>query len=140
VYVLLPCFFLCCLIGFSFSKLDGNEVGLDYSANSLTLDTSQVYSAGVHFLGVGHRFIKFPGRVVTLPLGNDIVARSSDGLGIQISGTVTYTLDISANNLGALYTMFGEAYEAAYFRICRTVVHEVCVNREEREYGERRDR
>jgi hypothetical protein len=48
------------LIGVSFSKLEPNEVGLDYSANSLTIDTGQLYQSGVTFLGVGHSFIKFP--------------------------------------------------------------------------------
>lgn len=48
------------LFGVSFAKLDANEVGLDYSANSLTVDLTQLYSPGVQFLGLGHSFIKFP--------------------------------------------------------------------------------
>jgi hypothetical protein len=53
---------LCCvlvivsafLIGYSFRRLEANEVGLNYSANSLTIDLTTTYLAGVHFLGVGH--------------------------------------------------------------------------------------
>ena len=65
------------LFGLAFSSLGANEVGLvtaapgfhsatltirvqDYSRNSMLIDTTQLYSSGVHFLGVGHKFISFP--------------------------------------------------------------------------------
>ena len=47
------------LIITSFSQLEVNEVGLDYSGITKTIDKS-LYTAGIHFLGVAHSFIKFP--------------------------------------------------------------------------------
>jgi hypothetical protein len=47
------------LIAVSFSKLDANEVGLNYSYNSKTIE-NKIYSSGTKFLGLGHGFIDFP--------------------------------------------------------------------------------
>lgn len=47
------------MILMSFSSLDYNEVGLDYSSISKTI-SPKIYSAGIHFLGIGHSFITFP--------------------------------------------------------------------------------
>ena len=44
---------------FSFSSLDAQEFGLDYSSISKTIDRS-VYGSGYHFLGFGHKFIRYP--------------------------------------------------------------------------------
>ena len=43
----------------SFSSLDYNEVGLDYSYITKTI-SPKIYPAGIHFLGMGHQFITFP--------------------------------------------------------------------------------
>jgi len=47
------------LISISFSSLEVNEYGLDYSYISETVDKDPRIG-GIHFLGVGHKFIKYP--------------------------------------------------------------------------------
>ena len=47
---------------FSFSSLDANEYGLNYSGITKTID-KQVFTSGYHFLGFGHGFIKFQSTV-----------------------------------------------------------------------------
>lgn len=55
---ILSSFVLFILLISSFSSLDYNDVGLDYSAITKTI-SPKVYSAGIHFLGIGHSFITF---------------------------------------------------------------------------------
>jgi regulator of protease activity HflC (stomatin/prohibitin superfamily) len=55
---------LAILIVTSFSQLEVNEVGLDYSGITKTIDKN-IFTAGIHFLGVAHSFIKFPITVQT---------------------------------------------------------------------------
>ena len=43
----------------SLKSLDPTEVGLDYSTTSVSLDESQLYSAGRHFIGVAHEFVVY---------------------------------------------------------------------------------
>ena len=50
------------LVLMSFSSLDANEYGLNYSGITKTID-KQVFSSGYHFLGFGHKFIKFQSTV-----------------------------------------------------------------------------
>jgi len=128
------CVIFCCmvicsafLLGFSFRKLDANEVGLDYSANSLTIDYSQLYDSGVYFLGVGHSFIKFPRSVNEIKLdGSEYNARTADGLFVQLSVKLLYRLQIEKDALANLYLMFGEnGYVDAYTKLTRAVIRDV---------------
>jgi hypothetical protein len=51
------------IIGFfSFSSLDANEYGLDYSYITKNIDT-KVYGPGYHFLGFAHSFLVYPSTV-----------------------------------------------------------------------------
>ena len=43
----------------SLKSLDPTEVGLDYSTTSISMDETQLYSAGRHFIGVAHQFIVY---------------------------------------------------------------------------------
>ena len=61
------------LVFFSFSSLDANEYGLDYSRISKTLDTT-VYSSGYHFLGFGHKFIIYPSSIMNMEFSNATTA------------------------------------------------------------------
>ena len=47
------------LILCSWGSLEFNEIGLDYSEITKRVD-SVTYNNGLHFLGIGHSFIKFP--------------------------------------------------------------------------------
>ena len=105
------CFFvsaltLLILISSSFNSLEANEYGLDYSSLSKSVKTykskhtfstsknkigKKPYTSGIHFLGIGHRFIKFPKTVLNLEYSNHegadfgpIKSRTSDGLEVVL--------------------------------------------------------
>ena len=44
----------------SFSTLEPNEVGIEYNANTLSINTDELYESGRHFLGLGHSFLIYP--------------------------------------------------------------------------------
>lgn len=115
------------LVALGFSKLSVNEVGIDYSANSLTLNTNKLYSNGIHFLGVGHSFIKYPRRQLELNMdnSNNIVARSRDGLKVTLGVKILYTLVTEIDALASLYLMFREDYTVPVKHISRSVIRDV---------------
>lgn len=115
------------LIGVSFSKLDANDMGLNYSANSLTIDTTKVYTSGVHFLGLGHSFIVFPRTIQELEFtGSEIVvARSQDGLPVSIEGRVLYRLRDNVDSLATLHLMFRSKHKDAYLISGKQVIRDV---------------
>lgn len=79
---------------FSFSSLDAMEYGLDYNSIVKTIDPNP-FSSGYHFLGFGHKFIKFPSTVQSMEFSNErsstrppILSRTDDGLMISFKATV----------------------------------------------------
>ena len=61
---------LCCTLVFGFvfltifliaslASLSYNEVGLNYSTYFKSVE-NKTYSNGIHFIGLGHEFIKYP--------------------------------------------------------------------------------
>jgi len=115
------------LIGLGFSKLEVNEVGLDYSANSLTVDLSKLYSNGMYFLGVGHYFIRYPKRQIEKKFEGStrIVGRTNDGLQVDIEVSIIYRFDPTIDNLASLYLMFKEDVEEPIEHISRSVIRDV---------------
>ena len=65
IYVFLGIFccglIIFCIIAIFVSKenLSATEVGLDYDTARIKIDASQLYTGGLHFIGVTHKFIKF---------------------------------------------------------------------------------
>ena len=47
------------MIAMSFSKLEVNTVGIDYDTIQKTIAPG-ILTSGIHFLGLGHRFIEYP--------------------------------------------------------------------------------
>jgi len=121
------------LVSLSFSSLDPNEVGLDYSANSLTINSNngEMYTAGRTFLGVGHSFLKFPKAVLEIDMRSPeeaIPARTLDGLKITLMTRMFYRLTISANRLTALYLSLMEDYPTAFRSLARGTIRDVASN------------
>lgn len=78
------------LLAFSFKSLDATEIGLDYSWVSKTVDKT-TYKNGLHFLGIGHSFIKYPKMVQTLEFAHErgadarpLQSRTKDGLEVTL--------------------------------------------------------
>jgi len=115
------------LVGLGFKKLSVNEVGIDYSANSLTINTKELYHNGIHFIGVGHSFIRYPKLQLEINMEGikSIHARTNDGLVVVLETRVMYTLDADIQSLASLYLMFKDDYEVPIENICRSVLRDV---------------
>lgn len=114
------------LIGFSFSSLDANQMGIDYNANTETIDMSTLYENGIHFLGVGHSFITFERTVIDLDMQNDpIFARTRDGLVVELSTRVLYRLTYTAEACSSLYLTFGKRWDEPFRVIARSTIEDV---------------
>jgi len=118
------------LIAISFQQLGANEVGLDYSGNSLTIDTGTLYESGLHFLGVNHHFLVYRKDVQELDMraDNNLMARTVDGLQVELDSRIFFRLSISKENLASLYLMFGDDYFTAYEDISRSIIRDVAAN------------
>ena len=104
------------LIFMSYSTLDATELGLDYSSITKSVDQT-IYQSGYHFIGFGHKFIKFPSTVQSLEFSGStnsrrpsIQSRTEDGLMISFKATVQYQLQ--ASKLYPLFMKYGENYES----------------------------
>jgi regulator of protease activity HflC (stomatin/prohibitin superfamily) len=115
------------LIASAIHKLDTNEVGLDYSQNTLTIDFSSPYTGGIHWLGVGHRFIKFPTLLQELDFSgaNTINARTLDGISTILTVRVFYRLDSDKDSLGEIYLLFKDDWKSGYTQLSRAIVRDV---------------
>lgn len=84
------------LIFTSFRTLEVNEIGLDYSGITKTID-KEVFTSGIHLLGVGHSFIKYPTTVQTYEFSNSrgsdgpsVRSRTKDGLEVELEISFQY--------------------------------------------------
>ena len=85
------------LLVLGFSTLEATEYGLDYSWISKTVDR-KVYDNGLHFLGIGHSFIRFPKMVQTIDFSKErtanrppVQSRTLDGLEVILEISFQYT-------------------------------------------------
>lgn len=140
------CIFVALTVGIlvvtSIKSLEPNELGLDYSANSLTIDTTQLYTAGVHYLGVGHSWISYPKSVLEIDMRSSsalIIGRTKDGLVIELQARLLYRLIASKERLAALYLMFKGEYATAYRSIARGTIRDVAAGYTAFEFWQQRD-
>merc|ERR1712178_292408 len=84
------------IIACSFSSLHQTQYGLDYDHIFETID-KKVYTGGLHFLGIGHNFVKFPNTVQSVVYSqaahDRLHARTSDGLPLVLGVSFQYRLD-----------------------------------------------
>jgi len=114
------------LLATSFSSLEFNEWGLDYSGITKTVSKSSA-SGGIHFLGIGHHFIKFPKTVQTIEFSSENTAteaslnsRTSDGLEVTLEISFQYSLN--ADNLTQLYMTYGEEYKDVFVLVAMDIL------------------
>ena len=103
------------LIFTSIKTLEVNEVGLDYSGITKTID-SDIYGAGIHLLGVGHSFIIYPTTVQHYEFsrtkgadGPKIRSRTKEGLEVELEISFQYIYQV--NKVYELYMRFAENYK-----------------------------
>jgi hypothetical protein len=118
------------LIVVSFSTLEPTEAGLRYNGVTINVGAdNQLWTAGRHFLGVGHWFVKYPTTQQSVKFQGDnaIVARTRNGLDVTLDVSFNFRLKITLTDLRNLYYSFGEmeAVSTVYNRIARNVVRTV---------------
>lgn len=148
--------FCCCLVlipsvvmfACSFDTIDPKEMGLDYDGISFTLDKENLYMETREFLGLGHKFIKFPRIQRTIKMSHEgsliggevnegeesddggirnvdsVRARTSDGLQVVLDLSFQYKLPENAAKLSEMYTSYGKAYEDVFIRTSRGAVRD----------------
>ena len=106
------------LIISSYSSLEVNEIALDYSGISKSVN-KRTYYPGIHFLGVGHHFVRYPKTVLTIDFTNEqhttgahydraIESRTKDGLNVVIE--ISFQYMYIAEHLYDIYINFGEDF------------------------------
>lgn len=105
----------------SFSSLEFNEYGLDYSSITKSIN-EKPYTAGIHFLGVGHSFIKFPKTVQTIEFSKEksansapLKSRTSDGLEVTLE--ISFQYKLIYEHIYDLYLKFGPVYQPTFERM-----------------------
>lgn len=114
----------------SFSSLELNEYGLDYSGIWKTVD-SEPYTSGIHFLGFQHSFIVFPKSAQTIDFTDDgdsgiIDSRTSDGLVVLLE--VSFQYELQKQSLYSMYKRYGTEYESNIILITIDVINKVSNN------------
>jgi len=100
------------LIACSLSVLSYNEVGLNYSNWFKTIE-EKTYYHGIHFIGLGHSFIKYDLKVATLEFSNApdatlpmIKCRTSDGLELDLEASLQYR--VFPEKIYDIYKSYGD--------------------------------
>jgi regulator of protease activity HflC (stomatin/prohibitin superfamily) len=109
------------LLFFAFSSLEATEFGLDYSWISKTINPTASVN-GLHFLGIGHSFIRYPKTVQTIEFSHSkganrppIQSRTSDGLEVVLEISFQYILQ--PEHLFQLYMRYGDDYKKVFENI-----------------------
>lgn len=111
------------LIACSFSSLHQTQYGLDYNHITETVD-STVYTGGLHFLGVGHSFVKFPNTVQSVSYSeaahDRLHARTKDGLPLILGVSFQYRLVLT--DIYKLYMQFKEHHGHVIFNMGKNLI------------------
>lgn len=117
------------LILTSFRTLEVNEIGLDYSGITKSIDT-QLYTSGIHFLGVGHSFIKYPTTVQTYEFskapGSDspnVRSRTKDGLEVELE--ISFQFIYVSTQLYDLYMSYAKNYKTPCKKIAIDILTDI---------------
>lgn len=119
------------LITVSFSVLSNEEVGLDLNNRNKQIDETQVFTAGRYFLGLAHKFIRYPKIVQTIRFddvdatASPLRGRTKDGLAITIKCSIQYRLLVDIDSVLGIYRDFGQEYEQFYVIQARDIIRDV---------------
>lgn len=111
------------LLVLSFDTLDYQEIGLNYSWISETIE-DRTYPNGRYYLGIGNHFLKFPRVVQTVYFldqldtdthGPALQSRTRDGLTVFLE--ISFQYKLRPQDLYQMYQSLGERYEEVLVRI-----------------------
>jgi len=113
----------------SFAQVHATQYGLDYDHIFETVD-DKVYTGGIHFLGIGHSFIKFPNTVQSVEYSQaaqDLLhARTSDGLPLILGVSFQYRL--IEKQIHSMYMKYKEHHPAIVFNTGRHLCSNIAAN------------
>lgn len=126
------------LFAVSFDTLEPTEMGLKYNRVSVTVEP-EVYNYGRFFLGLGRKFIKFPGtmQLIELKDSTSLRAWSKEGQLIELDVSVDYRLE--RDNLYNLYRRYGEDYHTRLIQATIKAIKLVTIQYEATDFFTSRD-
>lgn len=114
------------LIACSFSVLNYNEVGLNYSSWFKVIENKS-YEHGIHFIGLGHAFHRYEISLTTIEFSKDraatlpmIKCRTRDGLELDLEVSLQYKPQ--KDNVYKVYTTYGENEKTILNRVVLDVI------------------
>jgi regulator of protease activity HflC (stomatin/prohibitin superfamily) len=132
------CAFCCCamsltvviMLALSFKTLDQLDYGLNYNAITCKIQDGVFSTAGLYFLGVGHKFITFPKTIQTIEFveseSDRLQTRTSDGLPVSLSISFQYTYD--GTRLRELYLDYKKLELEVYENTAKATIANVATN------------
>lgn len=106
------------LFWMSLVVLEATEMGLDYNQIAVYVEEDTLYTAGRHFLGIGHKFIVYPKDQQTTQFpGNDypiLAARTMDGLKVNLNLQYQYRLIPELDEVMKLYYTWGYRHKYCF--------------------------
>jgi hypothetical protein len=113
----------------SFSSLHTTQYGLDYDHIFETVD-KHVYTGGLHFLGIGHNFVKFPNTVQSIvysqAMHDRLHARTNDGLPLILGVSFQYRLD--EKQIHEMYMAFKDQHPKIVFNTGKHLIANAAAN------------
>lgn len=111
------------LIYSSWSVLEPWEIGLDYSMVTQTIHADS-WGTGRHWIGVGHKFLRFNSTVTTVQFSHDaggavfggpLRSRTADGLEVMLEISFQYRL--MPDTLYRMYMIYGPKFHAIFVKM-----------------------
>jgi len=133
----LACGCFCCvvivasaiLIGISFASLHSTQFGLDYD-HLFEEVGHEVYTGGLHMLGIANSFVKFPNTVQSIVYSRDqhdrLHARTNDGLPLILGVSFQYRL--MEKTIRDLYMAFKDQHPKIIFNAGRHLISNGAAN------------
>lgn len=119
------------LIISSFSNLEPTEVGLRYKGAACSIDKTEIFQGGRHFLGPSQSFFIFPKTTQIIKFSRDagsddtyLQARTSDGLAVQLQVSFNYRLKLDVSEINSLYMKFLDEPKKFYIRFARQAIRD----------------
>lgn len=118
------------MLGMSFHRLHTTEVGLDYNTFTEHVSETVYTKPGLHFLGLTHRFIRFPKTIQTMSYNeadDDILhTRTADGLPVTLG--LSFQFRFETAHAYELYMTFGGQHLQVMDNEARSSLADVACN------------
>mmetsp|Transcript_96789 Transcript_96789/g.273494 ORF Transcript_96789/g.273494 Transcript_96789/m.273494 type:complete len:316 (+) Transcript_96789:123-1070(+) len=106
----------------AWSVLEPWEIGLDYSTITQSIG-EEAWSSGRHYIGVGHKFIRFNSTVTTVQFSHDLRTSSSGPLrsrtadGLEVNLELSFQYRLLPDTLYKMYTKYGPDFHGIFVKM-----------------------